>query len=254
MPLPDVFRTRPIAHRGLHDVSRGIAENSRAAFQAAIAGGYGIEFDLQMSADGEAMVFHDHDLHRLTGRHGAVRGLSATALGRIAQTVGGEGIPALAEVLALVAGQAPLLIEIKDQDGALGPSVGALEARVAELLRHYPGPAAVMSYNPHAVAAFSRAVPQIPVGLATGDFAASHWPLVPQARRRELAAMEHLAQTGASFISHGFRDLASLAVARARTAGLAILCWTIRSPEQERVARKFADNITFEGYAATLTA
>ena len=125
--------------------------------RAAIAAGYGIELDVQRSADGEAMVFHDDAMPRLTGEPGLVRDYTAAALGRIALRDGGETVPTLAEFLALVAGRAPLLIEIKDQDGALGPDVGPLEARVAALLAGYAGPAALMSFNPHSVAALADA-------------------------------------------------------------------------------------------------
>ncbi len=250
LALPQSFRIRPFAHRGLHDVSRGIAENSRAGFAAAITGGYGIETDLQLSADGEAMVFHDHDLRRLTGRLGPVRGLSSRVLGQIGLSVGGEAMPTLAEMLALVAGRVPLLIEIKDQDGALGPNVGALERRAAELLAAYGGDVAVMSFNPYAVAVFAADASQVPVGLTTCDFKALEWPMVAEARRLELAKMVDLGRVGASFISHDKADLRTKAVAKAKADGLAVLCWTIRSAEQEHQARLIADNITFEGYAA----
>ena len=140
MTLPAAFQTRPIAHRALHDRSDGRPENSRAAIRAAIARGYGIEIDLQLSADGQAMVFHDYALDRLTSARGAIRDRTAEALGAIALTGGDEGIPTLAEVLAITAGQVPLLVEIKDQDGAMGPDVGPLEqatARSDEQLAYY---------------------------------------------------------------------------------------------------------------------
>ena len=132
--LPAAFLAAPIAHRGLHDRAAGVVENSRAAFAAAIAAGYGIEMDIQRSADGEAMVFHDDEMPRLTGLPGLVHDYTVAQLSATPLLDGGETVPTLAEVLALVAGRAPLLIEIKDQDGALGPGVGPLEARVAELL------------------------------------------------------------------------------------------------------------------------
>ena len=128
-PLPAAFLERPIAHRALHGPGR--PENSRAAIRAAVAAGYGIEIDVQPSADGVAMVFHDADLDRLTGTAGPIRGRTAADLARLPLHGGDEGIPTLAEVLALVAGRVPLLVEIKDQDGALGPGVGALEAATA---------------------------------------------------------------------------------------------------------------------------
>lgn len=253
VPLPPSLLTRPIAHRGLHDRGRGIIENSRAAAEAAIAAGYGIELDVQRSADGEAMVFHDDDLNRLTEGTGLVRDHPAAVLTGLHLTGGGEPIPTLAEFLALVGGRVPLLIEVKDQDGALGPDVGPLEARVAELLADYEGEAAVMSFNPHAVAALAVSAPDRPRGLTTCDFADADWSL-PDYRRAELANLADAGPVGASFISHDRRDLDSPAVARLKADGLAVLTWTIRSEAEERAARRVAANITFEGYRPALPA
>ncbi len=250
--LPPAFLRLPLAHRGLHDRARGIVENSRAAFAAAIAAGYGIELDVQRSLDGEAMVFHDHEMPRLTGEPGLVHDYDAASLGRIALSGGNETIPTLAEVLALVAGRTPLLIEIKDQDGALGPGVGALEARVAELLGGYEGPVAVMSFNPYSVAAMARALPGCPRGLTSCDYDDPDLA-VPDYRRAELVAyFADIGQSDCGFISHDHRALTTPPVARAAALGLPILTWTIRTPEEERVARQVADNITFEHYRAAI--
>lgn len=153
--LPASFLDRPIAHRAYHDIAAGRPENSVEAIIAAIEAGYGIEIDLQLSADGVAMVFHDYDLDRLTEETGPVRARSAAALGAIALKHGSRGIPTFAEVLTLVAGQVPLLVEVKDQDGAMGPDVGPLEAAAVQALRCYDGPVALMSFNPHSVAALA---------------------------------------------------------------------------------------------------
>ncbi|MXW87640.1 MAG: phosphodiesterase, partial [Boseongicola sp. SB0667_bin_21] len=149
--LPREFLTRPIAHRALHDASDGRPENSRAAVNAALEHGYGIEIDVQLTSDGQAAVFHDYTLERLTGREGLVREQSIQELASIALRGSSESIPDLAEVLGLVAGRVPLLIEIKDWDGTFGPDVGSLESAVAKVLEGYDGPAAVMSFNPHSV-------------------------------------------------------------------------------------------------------
>jgi glycerophosphoryl diester phosphodiesterase len=245
--LPAAFLEAPIAHRGLHDRGRGIVENGRAAAEAAIAGGYGIELDVQRSADGEAMVFHDYEMLRLTDEPGLVTDYTAAALGRIGLAGSGETIPTLAEFLDLVAGRTALLIEIKDQDGALGPDVGTLEARVAALLAGYPGPAAIMSFNPFSVAAIALAAPDRPRGLTTCAFDEADWSL-PDYRRAELAALADAERTGAAFISHDRRDLENPAVARLKGEGLPVLTWTVRSAAEEAAARRVADNITFEGY------
>ena len=251
-PLPPAFLAAPIAHRALHDRAAGRPENSAAAVRAAVAAGYGIEIDIQPSADGVPMVFHDDDLQRLTGRAGRVTGLTAAELSALPLLGGDAGVPTLAEVLALVAGRVPLLIEVKDQDGAMGPDVGPLERAVAAALSGYAGPVALMSFNPHSVAALAEAAPDIPRGITTWewepkDAAEDGVDAAACARLREIADYD---RTGASFISHHHRDLARPRVADLKAAGAAVLCWTIRNPEEEEEARKIAQNITFEGYAA----
>jgi glycerophosphoryl diester phosphodiesterase len=245
--LPAAFLGAPLAHRGLHDRAAGRIENSRAAVAAAVAAGCGIEIDVQRAADGVAMVFHDEALPRLTGAPGLLAERTAAELGRLRLTGGDEGIPTLAEILALVAGRAALLVEVKDQDGALGPAVGPLEARVAELLGGYTGPMAVMSFNPHAVAELAEAAPGVARGLVTCAFDRADWSL-PDYRRAELAGIADFDRVGASFVSHDRRDLASPPVARLKARGAPVLCWTVRSPAEEATARAVADNITFEGY------
>lgn len=245
--MPRAFHATPIAHRGLHDRGRGIVENSRAAATAAIAHGYAIEIDVQRAACGEAMVFHDDTLPRLTGQRGRLADVPAAQLRTFGLTGGGETIPTLSGILELVAGRVPLLIEIKDQTGTLGPEVGPLESRVAELVSAYDGPVALMSFNPHAIAKLAEIAPAIPRGLTTCAFADDEWPLSPS-RRQHLAAIRDFDPTGACFISHDRTDLANPAVTALKSRGLPILTWTIRSPDQETAARATADNITFEGY------
>jgi glycerophosphoryl diester phosphodiesterase len=245
--LPEPLLRIPIAHRGLHDRGRGIVENSRAAALAAIEAGYAIECDIQRAACGEAMVFHDDALPRLTAAPGIVADYSAAALRRVLLNGTEESVPTLPEFLSLVAGRAPLLLEIKDQTGVLGPDVGPLEERVAECLSTYEGPVAVMSFNPHSVAAMAEFAPALPRGLTSCAFSDGEWAL-PDYRRAELANLSDADRVGASFVSHDCRNLDNPALARLSSAGLAILSWTIRSPDQEARARKVAANITFEGY------
>lgn len=246
--LPDAFLRLPLAHRALHDRAKGRPENSRAALKAAIGAGYGTEIDVQLSSDGHAMVFHDDTLDRLTPDAGPLHARTRAELAHIPLIGSHEAIPTLEDVLALVAGQIPLLIEIKDQDGALGADVGPLEKAVAEALQGYKGPIAVMSFNPHSVTTFSRHAPHIAHGLTTAAFDPAAWPQLPATTRDRLREIPDYDTSGASFISHEAGDLARPRVAELKSAGAAILCWTIRSPEAEARARTLADNITFEGY------
>jgi glycerophosphoryl diester phosphodiesterase len=251
--LSPLFLGAPLAHRGLHDLSDGRPENSLAAFRAAIAAGYGIEMDLQLSADGHAMVFHDYDLGRLTGTKGAVQQRTAAQLGAIPLIGGTDGIPTLDQVLKLVAGRVPLLIEIKDQDGGMGPAVGALEQATATAIAQYAGPHAVMSFNPHSVIEMRRLSPNVARGIVTGSYDPKEEAL-PVKTCDHLREIPDFDRAGASFISHEAADLDRSRVAALKAAGADVLCWTIQSPEQERQARKIAQNITFEGYLPDLPA
>lgn len=252
-PLPPRFFGTAFAHRALHDIAQGRPENSCAAIGAAISAGYGIEIDVQLSSDGVAIVFHDYTLERLTGIEGHVRLSTAEALRSTPLLGGSEGIPDLPEVLALVAGQVPLIIEIKDQDGAMGPKVGALERAVARALRRYKGDVAVMSFNPHSVAAMQELCPDIPRGLTTSAYRAGEWPLTEK-RSRQLREIPDYLRVGASFISHEVDDLDRPRVAELKQAGAMICCWTVKSAAEEALARQVADSITFEGYLPDVSA
>ncbi len=249
-PLPKIFLRVPIAHRALHDLAAGRPENSLSAMRAAIDRGYGIELDLQAASDGTPMVFHDYKLSRLTGEKGLVNQRTASELNQIGLTgsTHGDTIPTLAQVLDLVAGRVPLLIEIKDQDGALGPDTGALEAATARELETYQGPVAVMSFNPHSVAEFNRLAPHVPVGLTTGRFSIKNWPIVAKKRLSRLANIHDFEDSGASFISHRADALGTAPVRKLKAEGVPILCWTTRTPAADAKARRIADNVTFESY------
>lgn len=252
--LPQAFLRVPLAHRALHDLRDGRPENSRAAIRAAIDAGYGIELDLQLSRDGCAMVFHDRTLDRLTAATGPVAHRSAAELKAIRLNGVQEGIPGFREVLDLVAGRVPLLVELKDQHGAMGATDAALERAVAHDLQGHAGPVALMSFNPHMVINLASLAPEWPRGLVTGAFTQAEWPMIPECRRADLRTIPDYARAGALFLSHQASDLASPHVARLRKQGAKLFAWTIRSPQEEADARRLADNITFENYPAPFPA
>jgi glycerophosphoryl diester phosphodiesterase len=254
IPLPAAFLRLPLAHRGYHDHAAGVIENSLSAFRAAVEAGYGIELDVQRSADDVAVVFHDDDMDRLTDATGAFRSYSAAELGRIRLHGSADTIPTLQEVLALVAGRVPVLVEIKENWNTMEDTEGVLEAAVAAALRGYAGPVAVMAFNPHCIAHMARLAPDVPRGLTTEAYdPIQNAPISAEvcAHLREIPDYD---RTDSSFISHQASDLTRPRVAALKAQGAAILCWTIRSPEAEAAARRIADNITFEGYPAPLPA
>ena len=238
--------SRPFAHRGLHDATR--PENGLSAFAAAIAGGFGIECDLQPARDGTVMVFHDEGLERMTGLRAGIRDLTVPDLSPL-RLKGVEPIPTLRQLLDLTAGRVPLLIEIKDQSGDLSSGDDGFVEAIAAGLHGYDGPVALMSFNPDLVAAAHHLRPDLPVGLVTCGYPLLEWRGVPTARRRHLRRIADFDACGAGFISHDRRDLGNPAVQALKARGVTVASWTIRSPLQAAAAlAQGADILTFEGY------
>jgi glycerophosphoryl diester phosphodiesterase len=250
IPLPRGLLSVPIAHRALHDITAGRPENSRAAIEAGIDAGYALEIDIQISSDGHAMVFHDEDLGRLTPEDGPICARSMAELSRIALLHGDETIPTLLEILALIAGRTPVLIEIKDQTGVMGQTDGRLEASLAAGLLGYDGHVAIMSFNPHSVARMADLCPHIARGLTTSAYDPVDWAPLPPDVCDALRDIPDYDRVQAAFISHEAADLTRPRVAALRAQGADVLCWTIKSADEEALARRFAQNITFEGYLA----
>lgn len=247
---PDLafLTARPIAHRGLHGLAPGVVENLPAAFDAAIAGNYAIECDVQPTADGDAIVFHDGTLDRLTTATGRVEAQSAAELGRIAFKATGDRMITLAGLFAQVAGRVPLVVEIKSEfDGRLG-----LTRRVAELAASYGGPLALMSFDPAPIAWLKANAPKLVRGIvAESHYAGAHWAHMPATMRRDLASLAHYPDTDPHFLSWRVADLPSAATERYRgSLGRPVICWTVRTEAERAIAADHADQVTFEGYLA----
>ena len=250
MPALDpAFLKTPIAHRALHDASKGIFENCRSAIIAAIEHGYAIEIDLQLSADGRAMVFHDDTLDRLTDKRGDVSDYTAAELSRIKVGSGQDVIEPLEDILRLIDGRVPLLIELKDQSRQLSQTDGRLEQATIDALSLYHGPVAVMSFNPYMIATMAQLSSELPLGLTTGGFMDPSWGIDAE-RVAHLSQIADFDPTRYSFVSHFALELTAPCIQNLKERGTAIFTWTIRSPEAEAVARQTVDNITFEGYLA----
>jgi glycerophosphoryl diester phosphodiesterase len=236
---------RPIAHRGLHDESRGVIENSASAVAAAIAKGYTIEVDLQCAADGMPVVFHDEQLDLLTREKGPVATRDAASLCAIPLRHSKDHILSLEGLLGQVNGRVPLVLEVKSTWGG-DPRY---ERSIADILKSYRGHVAVMSFDPECVAAFKRLAPTLPRGLISERFADTrHWPNLSALRR---FAMRHLltaAIAEPNFIAYDIKALPALAPAIARNLfGLPLLTWTVRSEADKAKTRQYADAMIFEG-------
>jgi glycerophosphoryl diester phosphodiesterase len=227
---------RPFAHRGLHGPGR--IENSRAAFRAAIAAGHGIELDVQASADGQAMVFHDAELARLADARGAIAAWRAAELERFRLKESDETIPTLAEILALIGGRVPLLIEVK----APSRAVAGLCRNVAAALEAYIGPVGVMSFNPEVGHWFARHAPARLRGLVVTEQKKGLRGLA----ERPLA----LWRSRADFLAYDIRDLPSRFADAQRAKGMPVLTWTVRTLADRARAAEHASQIIYEQAAA----
>ncbi len=244
----DWLTARPIAHRGLHDLAAGVIENTASAFSAAITDGYSIETDVQISADGEAMVHHDDALGRLTEGSGALAGMSAAAIQAVRFKSGGDRILTLKELCELVAGRVPLVIELKSRfDGDL-----RLVERAAEVLAGYKGPAAVMSFDPEPIAAVRHIAPGLPRGIVAERHYDHHeWDTLPASAKFKLTFLLHAPRTQPHFIAYSVKDLPSPAPWIARNIfKIPLLTWTVRNDTDRNTAARYADQMIFEGFQA----
>ncbi len=236
----------PIAHRGLWSPD-GPPENSLGAFQAACAGGYGIELDVQLSADGEAMVFHDTHLKRMTGREGRICDHTAADLrGMKLAGAADETIPTLAEALTEVGRRAMVHIEIKIPYGEVGP----LERRVHEVLIDHNGPTCVIGFNPYSHAWFADHHPKILRGLDSYSYnGPDARQLAPDVRKR-YAQLGHVAIARPHFLALSLDMLPSAKADAFRKTGMPVIAWTVRNPAQWDSVKNHCDNLIFEGFAA----
>ncbi|MBO0751845.1 MAG: glycerophosphodiester phosphodiesterase, partial [Bradyrhizobiaceae bacterium] len=217
---------RPIAHRGLHDGAAGIVENTRSAAVAAIGGGYGIETDLQISADGEAMVHHDDMLGRLTDGAGALRDMPAAALKRVPFRATADRMMTLGELLDVVGCRVPLVIELKSRfDADL-----RLAARAAAVLEGYRGPVAVMSFDPAPIIVLRHLAPRLVRGIvAERRYRPPEWQCLTAWQRLTLPLLLHGWKSRPDFVAYRVDDLAALPPRAARRFGLPLLAWTVRT-------------------------
>jgi glycerophosphoryl diester phosphodiesterase len=237
--------SHPLAHRGLHDAAAGIIENTASAFRAAVDAGYGIECDVQLSRDGEAMVHHDDTLWRLMQRPERVAEMAAAELQQLRYRDCGDRMLKLSELCALIGGRVPLAVEIKshfDRDMRL-------TRRVADTLANYKGAAVAMSFDPEVVRALRKVAPSLPRGIvAEWRYRHEEWKRISRIGKLRLALLLHAPLSRPQFLAYQVRDLPSPAPYVARAFGLPLLTWTVRSPEDQWNAARWADQMIFEGF------
>jgi glycerophosphoryl diester phosphodiesterase len=243
MSGPDWLTARPVAHRGLHDGAAGVIENTPSAFAAAVGSNYAIECDLQISADGEAMVHHDDALGRLTNGEGRLDAMTAAALRRVTFKGTGDRMISVGELCDLVAGRVTLVIELKRGR----PGDDRVVTRAAEVILSYKGPAALMSFDPALVAPLARIAPRLTRGLVAQSILAR--AKEDDGGGRAIAYVQHMLRARPQFIAYSVKDLpGALPLAARRLCGLPLLTWTVRSAEDRARAARWADQMIFEGF------
>jgi glycerophosphoryl diester phosphodiesterase len=241
----DWLTARPIAHRGLHDAATGIIENTAAAVRAALAAGYGIEVDLQISADGEAMVHHDAVLGRLTDGEGRLDQLTAAELKRIPFHSSPERMLTLGDLCDLVDRRGTVLLELKSRfDGD-----SRLPARVASLLSAYGGPVAPMSFDPMQLHVLRQKAPRLLRGIVAAQYRPHpYWDQMPPWLRYGMGSLLPALTARPSFVAYAVDNLPAFAPLFARhILRLPLMTWVVRTEGERRRAAQWADQIIFEG-------
>ncbi len=234
----------PIAHRGLWSPT-GAPENSLAAFDAACRAGYGIELDVQLSSDGQVMVFHDHHLARMAGAAATLKEKTAADLGALRLKGSGEPIPTLEQVLRLVDGRVLIMVEIKSLPGEEGP----LDEQVAQTIEGYVGPFSIIGFNPYSHAWWAEHRPDVLRGLNSYSYNDEGGHALPEDQRQAFRNLEHVAVAQPHFLALGTDMLPSEPAERRRAEGYPIVAWTVRSAEHWVAIEADCDNLIFEGFS-----
>ena len=237
----DLFKTwlveYPIAHRGLH--TDEMPENSLGAFQNAIDNGYPIELDVHLTCDGTVVVFHDDSLARVTNKDGYVKKLTKDTLKDYSVFGTKYTIPTFKEVLDLVDGQVPILIEVKNTG-----KVGELESALLKILKDYTGEYAIQSFNPYVLEWFKKNAPQIARGQLAGYFKGEKLSFIKKFALKRMLLNKKISCP--DFISYDARNVPNRFVNKYKN--LPLLVWCVRSQDEYLKKVKYCDNIIFENF------
>lgn len=230
---------KPVAHRGLWN--KNVIENSLPAYKNAIDNGYPIELDLYSSTDGELFCFHDTTLNRLTGKDGKIFEKTSSQLKELFLLdqngqVSDQKIPTFDEVLSLVQGKVPILIEVKTQPDK------TIVDKVVKKLNDYTGEFAVQSFDPRQVRRFKKLAPHFIRGILATK---KHSKPLPFFRRMVVRDMLLNPIIKPDFISYSFEDLP---LKKSKTKNIPVITWTITSQTDYEKIKPFAKNIIFEKF------
>lgn len=238
----DIFKSwlveTPIAHRGFFD-NKLIPENSLPAFKNAIDNGYAIELDVHLLSDETVAVFHDDSLSRMTDNDGYIKFLKKSDLEFLTLKGSKEKIPTLEQVLELVNGKAPILIEIKNAG-----KVGKLESAVIEILKNYKGEYAIEAFNPFVLEYFYKHAPHIKRGQLSGYFKEEKLGFVQKVFLKRMLLNKRVSHP--DFIAYDGKFLPNRYVKKYKH--LPLIAWNISSQAEYMNVVKYCDNVIFEGF------
>jgi glycerophosphoryl diester phosphodiesterase len=245
--LKTIF-ARPVAHRGFHDVDNGIIENTPSAILRGMESGFGIEVDVQETADGEALVFHDYTLDRLVEGTGKVIDQASDALVQLHMKTGNDKLWLLQDLFDLVNGKVPLVIEIKSL--LRRDAQGDFVRHVTDQIAAYDGPACIKTFDPDMLSIAKSHKPEVLRGIvADGANPGPDYVRYSRVDRFILRHLLHFPRTGPHFVSYGVKDLPKPAPSLLRSLfKVPVMCWTVRTREQREIAARYADQIVFEGF------
>ena len=231
------------AHRGLHTRDRSVPENCLSGFAEAVRQGYGIEFDVHITADEQLVVFHDNDISRMCGTDGVIERMTLQEIKELRLAETDERIPTFDEVLQLVDGCVPLVIELKDSKNGKNDRLCEL---VAARLDEYSGPYCIESFHPFIVAWFRRNRPNVVRGQLTMQMDGYKGEVAPPAAFALSRALTNVL-TRPHFIAHR-KGRRSFSVLMAERLGAMRFVWTIHPDDPIQKIEKDADGMIFEFY------
>lgn len=230
---------KPLSHRGMF--TKELPENTIGAFENAVKNNYGCELDVQMTTDGVIVVFHDYDMTRLTGHNGDIREKSYEEIKNYKINNTKYGIPTFEEVLKVVDGKIPLLVEVKNHK-----NIGPMDKKVRDILRNYKGEFAIESFNPFIVRWFYKNAPEMIRGQLSCPFDGDD---LPKYQKKILRRMPFVKYNHSQFIAYDIDDIdKNKKVMKYKNKHIPIVAWTCRDPKKAIETKKYYDNYIFEGY------
>lgn len=233
-----------IAHRGIHDNSKGLIENSMPAFEKAAEEGYAIELDVQITKDNKLVVYHDKKLKRMFGTDEYLSDLTYQELSQLKLLGSGESVPLFRDVLSMVNGRVPILVEIKNEG-----QVGGLESMLYAELKSYSGQYAVESFNPFSIKWFRDNAPEVLRGQVSGSFVVSDYDVeyagtsrLPWYKKFLLSNLLLDFESRPNFIAYETEHVSASTMKNLRKLGVPVIGWAIDSSMEYDDVKAYFDN------------